>query len=809
MDNITLPSTSPSFDPLSLNATNDTSFSLAPTPTGSNDTLSSRIDNTTISVLISIPGNLTFTNLIYPPETQEENDLMIVVLEDTIQDVAIKALTETDEDDDDEAVRKVVIQEVKILGINGRPLSDDIADEDSTQQDPQEVEDDQVRYLQTEANVTQSDINSTLVEFNLILEESCEVCVEEDFLNTITTYYQDTITPYMNDQVANWSLTDILQNRVKQNSAYQSLNDTTTYNDLFEGVEIVDGEFNVTVVQSDFDYTSSSSLEDSIILDEVNETDIYLSTNATSNVTGILNTTDSSSSSNTTVFNDTNVSYITTSYYNNTDNSNSTTTILNSTDIEPSNNTSNLTTSFNDTVDLLNTTTTNSTTTFSCPDTLNQSSIINSQSTLYYEVVVPSLNTSSDANNNDIFCARLEVIDIEDGWIGIGFSPGGKMEGSQAIIGVPNDGMVQKYTLSGYYPGVMSDEKQTLQDTSISIDEEDGKTVMKFAKQLVEEDEIPIVHDGENILLHAWGNSMLGYHTGKLSFVLDLSSNRTEVPSAAPSQSSAPTVYNPELSYSKSLLIEGSGNSSQYGRDIDYSDGILAVGAPNAVNEDGEMTGAVYLYTLDSFKSNDTASTEGENATIMPPEPFHILYGVSPESSFGSSVALSSKHLVVGAWNEDNETGVVRIYDIIDTDTVVMSGEFSGDRFGMSVSICGSVVGVSATNGLIDGVTDGGGRVITYQYQGEEWVQYGSILEGGMDGDVYLDLSNDGTVMVIGATREEKSGHSRSAGKAAVFVINDDGTEWILRQDLFGDTKGSNDGTSVAISADGEYILFF
>ena len=73
-----------------------------------------------------------------------------------------------------------------------------------------------------------------------------------------------------------------------------------------------------------------------------------------------------------------------------------------------------------------------------------------------------------------------------------------------------------------------------------------------------------------------------------------------------------------------------------------------------------------------------------------------------------------------------------------------------------------------------------------------------------MDGDVSLDLSYDGTVMVIGATREEKSGHSRSAGKAAVFVINDDGTEWILRQDLFGDTKGSNDGTSVAISADEE-----
>lgn len=89
------------------------------------------------------------------------------------------------------------------------------------------------------------------------------------------------------------------------------------------------------------------------------------------------------------------------------------------------------------------------------------------------------------------------------------------------------------------------------------------------------------------------------------------------------------------------------------------------------------MSGAVYLYTLDSFISNDTAKTEGENTTIMLPQPFNILYGVSPGSLFGNSLALSGKHLVVGARNENNETGTMRIYDIIDTDTVVMSGEFS------------------------------------------------------------------------------------------------------------------------------------
>ena len=67
----------------------------------------------------------------------------------------------------------------------------------------------------------------------------------------------------------------------------------------------------------------------------------------------------------------------------------------------------------------------------------------------------------------------------------------------------------------------MADDKQTLTDTS--IEQEGGKTIMKFTKLLVEDGEIPILEEGENVFLHARGGNSLGFHSnGYLSFKMDL-----------------------------------------------------------------------------------------------------------------------------------------------------------------------------------------------------------------------------------------------------------------------------------------------
>jgi hypothetical protein len=153
--------------------------------------------------------------------------------------------------------------------------------------------------------------------------------------------------------------------------------------------------------------------------------------------------------------------------------------------------------------------------TLTCPDTLDQSYEIDEGTTLYY-ALVPS---DPVASGNGFFCGRLEV--ENDGWIGIGFTSSGRMDGSQAVIGIPAQGTVLKYDLVSYDATPMSGDKQTLTGTSIT--EEEGKVIMGFTKMLIEDGEVPIIKDSENIFIYAAGNGgYLGPHTKRGNFVINL-----------------------------------------------------------------------------------------------------------------------------------------------------------------------------------------------------------------------------------------------------------------------------------------------
>lgn len=108
-----------------------------------------------------------------------------------------------------------------------------------------------------------------------------------------------------------------------------------------------------------------------------------------------------------------------------------------------------------------------------CPAELTNFITINDESQLYYSIV-----QSSTGGTNGILCGRLEVTNNNGGWVGLAISQNGKMFGSEAIIGVPNDTLsiegggatVKKYYLGGYTVGYevggwgvyyMDEEKQT------------------------------------------------------------------------------------------------------------------------------------------------------------------------------------------------------------------------------------------------------------------------------------------------------------------------------------------------------------
>ena len=108
------------------------------------------------------------------------------------------------------------------------------------------------------------------------------------------------------------------------------------------------------------------------------------------------------------------------------------------------------------------------------------------------------------------------------GWIGVGWSQNGgqRMVPGEAVIGNP-DG-VRKWRLAGYsLDGVVAfpPARQTL--LSARFIQNETHSILRFTKLLQEEGEIPILGNGENTILWAYGRSnVLGYHAGR--GILDL-----------------------------------------------------------------------------------------------------------------------------------------------------------------------------------------------------------------------------------------------------------------------------------------------
>ena len=149
-----------------------------------------------------------------------------------------------------------------------------------------------------------------------------------------------------------------------------------------------------------------------------------------------------------------------------------------------------------------------------CPETFDMMTEIDSSATFFF-AMVPS---NPSGSGNGLLCGRLEV--ESEGWIGFAISEGGKMSGSQAIIGNPRRKTVLKYDLFENGATLMSEGNQTLKKTSIY--EEDGRTIMKFTKLLVENGEIPILEDTVNSFLYARGDSNnVGHHSERVSFKVD------------------------------------------------------------------------------------------------------------------------------------------------------------------------------------------------------------------------------------------------------------------------------------------------
>ncbi len=128
------------------------------------------------------------------------------------------------------------------------------------------------------------------------------------------------------------------------------------------------------------------------------------------------------------------------------------------------------------------------------------------------------------------------------------------------------------------------------------------------------------------------------------------------------------------------------------------------------------------------------------------------------------------------------------------------------------------------------GTNGGGGNIVTFRYKdgldGADtygWEQFGSTIEAPSTGDAAgysISLDDTGLRMVVGFPMAKNLAGSTYAGKAAVYFMAPgmaesfySGTEetsdgWaLLGEEIYGESEGGMDGSSVAMSTDGSIVV--
>lgn len=300
--------------------------------------------------------------------------------------------------------------------------------------------------------------------------------------------------------------------------------------------------------------------------------------------------------------------------------------------------------------------------------------------------------------------------------------------------------------------------------------------------------------------------------------------------------------------------ILGEASSDLTGSSVALSaDGtIVAIGEPFNDNN-GMSAGQVRIFEIQGGTWNQLGQR---------------IVGEAAEDFSGSTVALSSDGttVAVGAYNNDgngNNSGHVRIYkNELGSWTQIgqdIDGEAMNDKSsdGIALSADGSIIAVGANSN--DGNGSNSGHVRVYENQNNTWTQIGSDIDGEAAEDfsgTSISLSSDGTILAIGATRNngfgEDSGHVRvfknqgntwtqvgqdingitevdqfgwrvslsglgttvaissifstlSAGRVSIY--QNQGGSWVqVGQDIFGEAEGDFSGSSVALSSNADVL---
>lgn len=251
------------------------------------------------------------------------------------------------------------------------------------------------------------------------------------------------------------------------------------------------------------------------------------------------------------------------------------------------------------------------------------------------------------------------------------------------------------------------------------------------------------------------------------------------------------------------IIGEANGDAFGYSISLSADGNILAIGA-YANDDGGAEAGHVRI-----FQNLNNVWTQIGN-DIDGPWPF-IFSGIS--------VSLSSDGTVVaiGANNENSNgngaAGKVRVYQNINGSWIQkgsdMSGEFSGDYFGSSVSLSsdGNTVAIGAPGPGSASIGNNSGKTYVFEYSNGNWTQIGNSISGESIGDSSgrsVSISANGSVVAIGAY-QNNSANGIDAGQVRVYK-NIANTWTLLGNEINGESAGFQLGYDVSLSANGEIL---
>mgnify|MGYP005748063047 CR=1 FL=1 len=257
--------------------------------------------------------------------------------------------------------------------------------------------------------------------------------------------------------------------------------------------------------------------------------------------------------------------------------------------------------------------------------------------------------------------------------------------------------------------------------------------------------------------------------------------------------------------------INGEAAGDLSGRSVALSAGgtTVAIGA-EANDGNGDQAGQVRVYNIVFGQGTSIADSSWVQVG-------NDIIGEAAGDGFGFRVAISSDGTIFagaapnGTNGNGEPSGYVSVYEYDGIDWIQLGsdidGDAAGERFGESLTISGDgtrvVIGAPWNNNFT-------GDVRVYEYDGIDWTQLGSDIVGEATGDSNgwsVDISEDGSIIVIGAKGND--GNGNSAGHARVFEFDPATADWTqLGSDIDGEAAGDGSGRSVAISSDNPPDLF-